>query len=77
MLAKQIDQVLATSVPESIPEKFTKEFSLSYYDANILVDEKGIALYFNALCNCTKNYKAAANFVMGSVKFKKRAKVET
>ena len=47
---------------------FTKEYNLSEYDANILTDEKGIALYFNALCKYTKNYKSAANFVNGSVK---------
>ncbi|MBC8265703.1 MAG: Asp-tRNA(Asn)/Glu-tRNA(Gln) amidotransferase subunit GatB [Flavobacteriales bacterium] len=55
-------------LPKELFQKFTKEFDLSDYDANILVDEKGIALYFNSLCNCTKNYKMAANFVMGSVK---------
>ncbi len=33
-----------------------------------MVDEKEIALYFNALCSITNNYKAAANFVNGSVK---------
>jgi aspartyl-tRNA(Asn)/glutamyl-tRNA(Gln) amidotransferase subunit B len=48
--------------------KFTKEFALSEYDANILVEEKSIALYFNILCKYTRNYKSAANFVIGSVK---------
>ena len=38
-------------------ERFTTEFGLSEYDANILIDEKGIALYFNELCEYTKNYK--------------------
>ena len=46
----------------------TEKFGLSEYDANILIDEKGIALYFNELCKHTKNYKLAANFVNGSVK---------
>ncbi|HIK62532.1 MAG TPA: Asp-tRNA(Asn)/Glu-tRNA(Gln) amidotransferase subunit GatB [Flavobacteriales bacterium] len=55
-------------LPKQLFQKFTKEFSLSDYDANILVDEKGIALYFNSLCSLTKNYKAAANFINGSVK---------
>ena len=49
-------------------QKFTNEFGLSDYDANILTDEKGIALYYNELCGSTKNYKSAANFVNGSVK---------
>ena len=55
-------------LPKQLYQKFTKEFDLSDYDANILVDEKEIALYFNALCDITNNYKAAANLVNGSVK---------
>ena len=55
-------------LPKELFQKFTKEFFLSDYDVNILGEKKGIAFYFNTLCNCTKNYKAAANFVMGSVK---------
>jgi len=56
------------ALPKALFLKFTKEFDLSEYDANILVDEKGIALYFDNLCKLTTNYKAAANFVNGSVK---------
>ncbi len=65
-----IQKVKATlpPLPKELFIKFTKEFGLSDYDANILVDEKAIALYFNTLCEHCKNYKAAANFVNGSVK---------
>ena len=55
-------------LPSELFQKFTTEFDLSDYDANILTDEKGIALYYNELCGSTKNYKSAANFVNGSVK---------
>ena len=55
-------------LPSELFQKFTTEFGLSDYDANILTDEKGIALYYNDLCGSTKNYKSAANFVNGSVK---------
>ena len=55
-------------LPKELFKKFTKSFCLSEYDANILIDEKGIALYFSSLCTHTKNYKSAANFVNGSVK---------
>ena len=55
-------------LPSELFQKFTTEFGLSNYDANILTDEKGIALYYNELCGSTKNYKSAANFVNGSVK---------
>ena len=55
-------------LPSELFQRFTTEFGLSDYDANILTDEKGIALYYNELCGSTKNYKSAANFVNGSVK---------
>ena len=55
-------------LPSELFQKFTTEFGLSDYDANILTDDKEIALYYNELCSSTKNYKSAANFVNGSVK---------
>ena len=55
-------------LPKELYAKFTSEYNLSDYDANILIDEKGIALYYNELCTFTKNFKSAANFVNGSVK---------
>lgn len=65
-----IEKIKATlpPLPKELYQKFTREFGLSEYDANILVEEKEIALYFNTLCSITNNYKAAANFVNGSVK---------
>ncbi len=59
---------LLPPLPKELYSKFTNEFGLSDYDANILLDEKGIALYYNKLCSHTKNFKLAANFVNGSVK---------
>ena len=56
------------SLPNELYNKFVKEYKLSSYDANVLTDTKEIALYFEALCKKTKNYKAAANWIMGSVK---------
>ncbi|MDA7728734.1 Asp-tRNA(Asn)/Glu-tRNA(Gln) amidotransferase subunit GatB, partial [Flavobacteriales bacterium] len=55
-------------LPKELYSKFTTEYGLSDYDTNILIDEKGIALYYNELCTHTKNFKSAANFVNGSVK---------
>ena len=55
-------------LPKELYSKFTAEYGLSDYDTNILIDEKGIALYYNELCSHTKNFKSAANFVNGSVK---------
>ena len=55
-------------LPKELFRKFTSEYGLSEYDTNVIIEEKDIALYFNELCQYTKNYKAAANFVNGSVK---------
>ena len=55
-------------LPNELFEKFTTTFGLSEYDTNVLIEDKEIALYFNKLCSYTKNYKAAANFVTGSIK---------
>ena len=59
---------LLPPLPKELYSKFTTEYGLSDYDTNILIDEKGIALYYNELCSHTKNFKSAANFVNGSVK---------
>lgn len=56
------------ALPNDLYKKFVKDYALSDYDATNLTDTKGIALYFNELTEHTKNYKAAANWVMGSVK---------
>jgi aspartyl-tRNA(Asn)/glutamyl-tRNA(Gln) amidotransferase subunit B len=70
-----VDEVYIGSVKASMPalprelfEKYTKELSLSDYDAGILTDTKAIALYFEDVIKTTKNYKSAANWVMGDVK---------
>ena len=55
-------------LPNELFEKFTTSFGLSEYDTNVLTEDKEIALYFNTLCSHTSNYKAAANFVTGSIK---------
>ena len=55
-------------LPNELFEKFTTTFGLSKYDTNVLIEDKDIALYFNTLCSHTKNYKAAANFLTGSIK---------
>ncbi len=55
-------------LPNDLLKKFTKDFGLSEYDALNLTDLKGLALYFNELVSFTKNYKSAANWMMGSIK---------
>ncbi len=55
-------------LPRELHKKYTEQLGLSEYDANVLIDSKPIALYFEELTSHTKNYKAAANWVMGEIK---------
>ena len=55
-------------LPEELYNRFTKEYGLSDYDALNLTENKGIALYFERVLEGTKNYKGAANLMMGDVK---------
>ncbi len=55
-------------LPNELFKKYTNELGLSEYDANILIESKPIALYFNEVCQLTKNYKAAANWINGPIK---------
>lgn len=61
-------KVAMPSLPNDLFERFTKEYGLPEYDAQVLTDQKGIALYFEELCTKTTEYKEASNWVMGSVK---------
>jgi aspartyl-tRNA(Asn)/glutamyl-tRNA(Gln) amidotransferase subunit B len=56
------------ALPRELFNRYTKEYGLSDYDAYNLTDNKGIALYYEALIQHTSNYKAAANWMMGDVK---------
>jgi aspartyl-tRNA(Asn)/glutamyl-tRNA(Gln) amidotransferase subunit B len=56
------------ALPGVLFDRYTKEFGLSEYDAYNITDQKGIALYYEELIALTKNYKAAANWLMGDIK---------
>jgi aspartyl-tRNA(Asn)/glutamyl-tRNA(Gln) amidotransferase subunit B len=56
------------ALPRELFNRYTKEYGLSDYDAYNLTDNKGIALFYESLIQHTKNYKAAANWMMGDVK---------
>ncbi len=51
-----------------LQKKFTESYGLPQYDAQVLTDSKEIAMYFEELCQHTKHYKAASNWIMGPVK---------
>lgn len=54
-------------LPKELLAKY-QEMGLSPYDAALLTETKEIALYFEEVIKHTKNHKAAANWMMGSVK---------
>lgn len=56
------------TLPRELVARYTGEFQLSDYDARVLTDSKEMALFFEEVCKSTRNYKAAANWVMGPVK---------
>ena len=56
------------SLPHELYARFTQEYGLPEYDAQVLTDTKEIAEYLDQLCQHTSNYKAASNWMMGPVK---------
>lgn len=68
--ASQIDlvKVEMPALPRELFQKYTSAYGLSEYDATNLTDNKAIASFYESLLVHTKNYKAAANWVMGDVK---------
>ncbi|MFN9882426.1 MAG: Asp-tRNA(Asn)/Glu-tRNA(Gln) amidotransferase subunit GatB [Bacteroidota bacterium] len=55
-------------LPEQVRKKFMEQFALSEYDASIISDDKELTDYFEEIIKHTKNYKAAANWMLGPVK---------
>lgn len=55
-------------LPAQLFELYTKTYGLSEYDAFQLTELKEIANYYNELVSHTKNYKGAANWVMGTIR---------
>jgi aspartyl-tRNA(Asn)/glutamyl-tRNA(Gln) amidotransferase subunit B len=61
-------------LPRELRTKYTGEYGLSAYDAEVLTDDKGTALYYEAVVealsgtNGKKPFKQAANWVMGDVR---------
>ncbi|HLP13283.1 MAG TPA: Asp-tRNA(Asn)/Glu-tRNA(Gln) amidotransferase subunit GatB [Flavobacteriales bacterium] len=55
-------------LPQQLVIKYMKDFGLSEYDALQITDTKEFALYFEELTSHTKNYKAAANWMMSVVR---------
>ena len=56
------------ALPRELFAKYVREMKLSEYDAHVLTDSKDVAVYFEAVCKHTTNFKAVANWVMGPIK---------
>jgi aspartyl-tRNA(Asn)/glutamyl-tRNA(Gln) amidotransferase subunit B len=61
-------RVAMPPLPNELIHRFTTEYKLTTYDAEVLTEDKGMALYFNNLTRYTKQYKSAANWMIGPVK---------
>jgi len=57
-----------TALPEELIKKYTSVLHLPEYDAHVICDDKELCNYFEQLIKETKNYKAAANWLLGPVK---------
>jgi len=70
IVQEQIDAVKQDMppLPRDLFLKYTTEFKLSQYDAQVLTDSKEIALYYLEVIKHTNNYKQAANWLMGEIK---------
>lgn len=56
------------ALPRDLMHKYIEQLGLTIYDAELITSEKEIALYFEELIQKTRNYKSAANWIMGPVK---------
>ncbi|MFN7791785.1 MAG: Asp-tRNA(Asn)/Glu-tRNA(Gln) amidotransferase subunit GatB [Cyclobacteriaceae bacterium] len=56
------------TLPKELYQKLITNYHLPPYDANVLTESKEMASYFELICNFTKNYKAASNWLMGPIK---------
>jgi aspartyl-tRNA(Asn)/glutamyl-tRNA(Gln) amidotransferase subunit B len=55
-------------LPRDLYEKYTKTYGLSDYDANVLLENKYFALYYEKLVAIAPYYKTAANWLLSEVK---------
>ncbi len=56
------------ALPNELYNKYIKQLELSAYDASVITADRELARYFEEVIKHTNNYKAAANWLMGSVK---------
>jgi aspartyl-tRNA(Asn)/glutamyl-tRNA(Gln) amidotransferase subunit B len=64
-----LEQVKATlpELPKAKAARFEQAYGLSSYDANVLVSQREVAAYFEAVVSLVKDAKLSANWVMGDL----------
>lgn len=55
-------------LPEQLYQKYTQQLGLSDYESNLIIADHDLVIYFEELIKETANYKAAAHWLMGSIK---------
>lgn len=58
---------LLPELPDKKLERFIQQYSLSLYDAGILISTKEMADYFEKTCETTNDYKSACNWILGEI----------
>ena len=68
--AQYIEEIRKTIpiLPRILAKKFTNLYGLSPSASHILTDDKETSLFFEAVCQHTKHYKIATNWVLGPIK---------
>lgn len=51
-----------------LKQEYMQQYGLPEYDARLLSEDKFTSAYFTELLSCTKNFKAASNWMLGPVK---------
>ncbi|MBL7778277.1 MAG: Asp-tRNA(Asn)/Glu-tRNA(Gln) amidotransferase subunit GatB [Chitinophagales bacterium] len=51
-----------------LKQEYMQQYGLPEYDARLLSEDKFTSAYFTGLLSCTKNFKAASNWMLGPVK---------
>jgi aspartyl-tRNA(Asn)/glutamyl-tRNA(Gln) amidotransferase subunit B len=71
VLTDEYIQQVKSAMPKlsaELKDEYMNAYGLPEYDARLLSDDKFTSAYFNQLIEQTKNYKAAANWMLGPIK---------
>ncbi len=55
-------------LPQELTSSLINDYGLPEYDANILTETREMVNYFQLVCEDTRNYKSASNWIMGPIK---------